>query len=91
MNIRWKVTAPVAERHGSCSHRCGSIACESGRSGVPRTALRFVLHYFIVNAADAVRESGRIWATNEGTGRGASMHLMAPLGTNASVQVARVA
>jgi sensor histidine kinase regulating citrate/malate metabolism len=34
---------------------------------------------------------GRIWATSEGTGRGASMHLMIPLTAAESVSTARVA
>jgi len=128
---------------------------------VARTVLRLVLQNFIINAADAVRESGkpqgslriaaeivreprreqlhlyctdngvgivrdnlgrvfekgfstksketnygiglhwcansigalggRIWATSEGAGRGASMHLMIPLAATESVSTARVA
>jgi two-component system, NtrC family, sensor kinase len=34
---------------------------------------------------------GRIWATSEGTGRGASMHLMIPLTATESASIARVA
>ena len=55
------------EGHSPCNRRGSAAAlidadpalAKVGVLGVPRTVLRFVLLNFMVNAADAVRESGK--------------------------------